>query len=330
MAKYSCNHKQLCCSVIFVIISCVAIPSDSIRLHQQTTTNHATLFVFGDSLFDPGNNNYINTTTYFQANFSPYGETSFKHPTGRFCNGRIIPDFIAEFANLPLIPPFLEPKHHRHQVAYGFNFASAGAGALSETNCGLVIHLHKQLKNFKKVRKQMKAELGESGTNKVLGNAVYLLSIGSNDYFSPSPSFGSFPPDEYISMVIGNITTVIQEIYDKGGRKFGILNLGPLGCLPVSRAKNVTGGGDGSCDPQANDVVELHNYGLAMSLLQLQAQLQGFRYSLFDSFSAALAAQSNPTKYVASFNYNNNNLYLKNSPTKPLICMMSLTILSSN
>ena len=54
--------------------------------------NHVALFAFGDSLFDPGNNNYINTIA--QANFPPYGETFFKYPTGRFSDGRLIPDFI--------------------------------------------------------------------------------------------------------------------------------------------------------------------------------------------------------------------------------------------
>jgi len=55
---------------------------------------HAALFVFGDSLFDVGNNNYINTTADYQANYSPYGETFFKYPTGRFSDGRVLPDFI--------------------------------------------------------------------------------------------------------------------------------------------------------------------------------------------------------------------------------------------
>ena len=58
------------------------------------------LFVFGDSLFDPGNNDFIKTTTTFQANFPPYGETFFKLPTGRFTDGRIIPDFIGKSAFL--------------------------------------------------------------------------------------------------------------------------------------------------------------------------------------------------------------------------------------
>jgi hypothetical protein len=57
---------------------------------------HASLFIFGDSLFDAGNNNYINTTTDFQANFGPYGDTFFKYPTGRFSNGRLIQDFIGK------------------------------------------------------------------------------------------------------------------------------------------------------------------------------------------------------------------------------------------
>ncbi|KAM7479088.1 hypothetical protein LguiA_027301 [Lonicera macranthoides] len=51
------------------------------------------LFIFIDSLYDPGNN-YINTTTEFFANLSPYVETFFNYPTGRFSDGRLIPDFI--------------------------------------------------------------------------------------------------------------------------------------------------------------------------------------------------------------------------------------------
>lgn len=64
---------------------------------------NAALFVFGDSLFDVGNNNYINTTADNQANYSPYGETFFKYPTGRFSDGRVIPDFIGNFCFMSLI-----------------------------------------------------------------------------------------------------------------------------------------------------------------------------------------------------------------------------------
>ncbi|KAF5740557.1 GDSL esterase/lipase 1 [Tripterygium wilfordii] len=95
---------------------------------------HAPLFIFGDSLYDAGNNNYLNTTKPNQASLWPYGETYFKHPTGRYSNGRVIPDFIAQFAGMPLIPPFLQPGLHEYH--YGVNFASAGSGAHVDTHPG--------------------------------------------------------------------------------------------------------------------------------------------------------------------------------------------------
>ncbi|KAI4381022.1 hypothetical protein MLD38_007140 [Melastoma candidum] len=115
--------------------------------HQKLEENHtqagrvsaASLFIFGDSFLDAGNNNYINTTTLDQANFWPYGETFFCFPTGRFSDGRLPSDFIAEFAGLPLILPYLQPG--AHEWRFGANFASAGAGALVGTFQGSVIDL---------------------------------------------------------------------------------------------------------------------------------------------------------------------------------------------
>ena len=53
-------------------------------------------FVFGDSLVDVGNNNYFFTLA--SANHKPYGvDRADKVATGRFCNGKIIPDLVSEF-----------------------------------------------------------------------------------------------------------------------------------------------------------------------------------------------------------------------------------------
>ncbi len=52
-------------------------------------------FIFGDSLVDAGNNDYLSSLA--KANYQPYGiDTSDHKPTGRFCNGRIVPDLMSE------------------------------------------------------------------------------------------------------------------------------------------------------------------------------------------------------------------------------------------
>jgi hypothetical protein len=51
-------------------------------------------FVFGDSLVDNGNNNYLVTTA--RANSWPYGiDTPDHRATGRFSNGKNVPDLIS-------------------------------------------------------------------------------------------------------------------------------------------------------------------------------------------------------------------------------------------
>ena len=83
-------------SVIHAVLfcACLLIPSRGLS-HPHQIQKHVAFFVFGDSLFDAGNNKYINTTDQ-RANFWPYGETFFGHPTGRFSDGRLIPDFIGK------------------------------------------------------------------------------------------------------------------------------------------------------------------------------------------------------------------------------------------
>lgn len=53
------------------------------------------LIVFGDSIMDPGNNNYIKTLV--KCDFPPYGrDFNGGSPTGRFSNGKIPSDFIGQ------------------------------------------------------------------------------------------------------------------------------------------------------------------------------------------------------------------------------------------
>ncbi|XVF86591.1 hypothetical protein PTKIN_Ptkin18bG0054300 [Pterospermum kingtungense] len=165
---------------------------------------HVTLFIFGDSLLDTGNNNYINTTIDYRANFWPYGEIFFGYPTGRFSEGRVIQDFIG------------------------------GAGAFVETHQGYllqVIDLHTQVIYFKKVVKSLRQELGDTKAKNLLSKAIYLISIGANGYMS-RPRYSSISDEQY---VMGNLTIALKEIYNLGGRKlrFPLSRYGPSGLFTI-------------------------------------------------------------------------------------------------
>lgn len=80
-----------------------------------------------------------------------------------------------------------------------------------------MIDLKTQLKHFEKVQKSLIEKLGETKTKQVLAEAVYFISIGSNDYmggYLGNPRVRELHnPEEYIGMVIGNLTNAIQVSY---------------------------------------------------------------------------------------------------------------------
>ncbi|KAI0491702.1 hypothetical protein KFK09_025962 [Dendrobium nobile] len=70
-------------------------------------TNHGScytsIFSFGDSITDTGNLLLSNGDNCLSGRL-PYGETFFGRPTGRFSDGRLIIDFIAEAMGIPFLP----------------------------------------------------------------------------------------------------------------------------------------------------------------------------------------------------------------------------------
>ncbi|CAA7018495.1 unnamed protein product [Microthlaspi erraticum] len=285
-------------SIIFFLYTIIlSISSISSRENNNLVTNQAALFVFGDSLFDAGNNNYIDTG--LRSNFWPYGQTTFKFPTGRVSDGRLIPDFIAEYAWLPLIPPNLQPSNGNNQFTYGVSFASAGAGALAGTFPGMVINLETQLSSFKNVERRLRSELGDAEAKKILSRAVYLFHIGGNDYFYPlsanSSLFQSNSKEKFADFVIGNTTSVIEEVYKMGGRKFGFLNVGAYDCAPAALILDRTN--IGSCYKPVTELIDLHNKKFSDALKRLQRDLPGFRYAFHDYRTSLLERINNPMKY---------------------------------
>lgn len=78
-------------SFITLIISLVGL----VTLGTLTSTEARAFFVFGDSLVDSGNNNFLATTA--RADSPPYGiDFPTRRATGRFSNGLNIPDIISK------------------------------------------------------------------------------------------------------------------------------------------------------------------------------------------------------------------------------------------
>ncbi|KAH6837502.1 hypothetical protein C2S53_001025 [Perilla frutescens var. hirtella] len=261
---------------------------------------NSAFFIFGDSTVDAGNNNFIETIPENQANYIPYGRNAFlKDPTGRFSDGRIIVDYLAEYGGLPIIPPFLDPSA---DISHGVNFASGGGGILPTTNEGQAINLKTQLKYFEEVKQRLTAKLGDAEAKEMLSNAIYFVSIGSNDYlggYLGNPQMQQLHrPELYVGMVLGNLTLAIQELYEKGARKFGFLGLSPLGCLPVMRDVNPNPNAvEGGCFEQANSLALAHNNALKALLINLQHLLKDFKYCNSDFYTWLLHRINNPSHY---------------------------------
>lgn len=94
------NHLMTMIKAIFFVPFFILIFFGSRRVASAGDQNAlAASFVFGDSLVDAGNNNYLQTLS--RANSPPNGidfKPSRGNPTGRFTNGRTIADIVGNLA----------------------------------------------------------------------------------------------------------------------------------------------------------------------------------------------------------------------------------------
>lgn len=70
--------------------------SSIIFIYEAQSSSVPALYVFGDSLVDVGNNNYINSSSY-KSNFPHNGIDFPTGATGRFSNGKNAADFVGNY-----------------------------------------------------------------------------------------------------------------------------------------------------------------------------------------------------------------------------------------
>ncbi|XVE60831.1 hypothetical protein DITRI_Ditri05aG0158200 [Diplodiscus trichospermus] len=224
------------------------------------------MFVFGSSLVDNGNNNYLQNSTA-KADFLPYG-IDFPHgPSGRFTNGKNVIDLLGEMLEIPsFIPTFSDPSTKGSKVINGVNFASAASGILDDTGflARQVTSLNQQIRNFEEVTMgEVEKELGcgRRRSRELLGNNyLFVVGAGGNDY-----SFNYFlrEPDNNVGLqaftanLTNSLSHQLKKLYNLGARKFVLMSVNPLGCVPM-----VNGMRKGGCIKALNQAATLFNHGL--------------------------------------------------------------------
>lgn len=260
------------------------------------------VFVFGDSLVDVGNNNYLKVSLA-KADF-PHNGIDFptKKPTGRFTNGKNAADFLAEKVGLPTSPPYLSlvSKSNENNGSFltGVSFASGGAGIFDGTDerYRQSIPLTKQVDHYTTVFEDLKQQLGPSGAQNLLSKSLTAIVIGSNDilgYFDSSDLRKQSTPQQFVDLMAATLKAQMKRIYNSGARKFVIAGTGAIGCCPSERNKNKTE----ECNEEVNHWSVKYNEGLKSMLQGLKSELKDIKYSYFDTYSVLLSFIQNPTAY---------------------------------
>ncbi|KAG2638940.1 GDSL esterase/lipase At2g23540-like [Panicum virgatum] len=264
-------------------------------------------FIFGDSLVDAGNNNYIPSLS--KANMSPNGidfAASGGMPTGRFTNGRTIADIIGEMlGQADYSPPFLAPNTTGGAILNGVNYASGGAGILNATGKIFVnrIGMDLQVDYFNITRRQLDELLGRDRAKEFLRRkAIFSVTVASNDflnnYLMPVLSTGtriSESPDSFINDLIFHLRDQLTRLYTLDARKFVVANAGPLGCIPYQKTINRVA--DDECVKLPNQLAAQYNARLRELLIELNGNLPGARFCLANVYDLVMELITNYPNY---------------------------------
>ncbi|CAL0315601.1 unnamed protein product [Lupinus luteus] len=288
--------------LIVMMHVCTSVVITSKCINALSSPNFSSILAFGDSTVDSGNNNYI--LTLGKVNHFPYGKDFPGHvPTGRSSNGKLVTDLLASYLNIKdYVPPFLDPNLSNDQLLTGVCFASGGAGFDDFTSVSLgggAISMLNQLELFKVYVTKLKGIVGEDKAVQILGDALVVISAGTNDFvnnFYDTPTRKMmFNMDMYQDFLQYKLQIFIQDLYDLGCRKFGIGGLPPIGCLPAQITLKHSM--DRKCVEDENSDSKLYNLKLIERLPQIQALLPGSRLVYGDIYGPLINLITQHEKY---------------------------------
>ncbi|KAL3616437.1 hypothetical protein CASFOL_039827 [Castilleja foliolosa] len=293
MASNACTFRNL--TLLFLI---VCFP-----LAISVDFNYPAVFNFGDSNSDTGDL----VAGMAEALDPPNGQTYFKKPSGRFCDGRLIVDFLMDAMDLPFLNAYLEsvgvPSFRR-----GCNFAAAASTILPATASSISpFSFGVQVAQFFRFKAKVEEIHDKSRrfdkyipAQDYFEKGLYMFDIGQNDLA------GAFYSKTF-DQILASIPTIllefengIKKLYDQGARNFWMHNTGPLGCLAQNIAKF---GSDSSkidelgCVSSHNQASRLFNLQLHALTKKLQLQYTDANITYIDIFTIKSNLISNYSRY---------------------------------
>ncbi|KAF9677866.1 hypothetical protein SADUNF_Sadunf08G0152300 [Salix dunnii] len=286
------RHSRHVTLVLFIWMA--SLPFSPIMRTAASSCDFPAIFNFGDSNSDTGG-----LSAAFGQAPSPNGETYFHHPAGRYSDGRLVIDFIAESLGVPYLSAYLDSVGSN--FSHGANFATAGSTirpqntTLSQSGYS-PISLNVQSVQYSDFKKRSQIFRSRGGILETLlpkadyfSKALYTIDIGQNDLTAgyklnlTTEQVKANVPD-----MLGQFSDVVKQIYAVGGRTFWIHNTGPVGCLPYSldkfliKASQIDKHG---CASPFNEVSQFFNHGLKEAVLQLRKDLPQAAITYVDIYS---------------------------------------------
>ncbi|XP_073287628.1 GDSL esterase/lipase At1g29670-like [Primulina huaijiensis] len=277
------NFTLLCFCLLPLLFPCIAI-------QQNDNTKIKGMFVFGSSLVDNGNNNFL-PNSMAKVNYFPYGVDFPLGPSGRFTNGKNVIDLLGLKLNLPdYIPPFSDPSTNGSKIVNGVNFASGGSGILDDTGAlaGNVISLNQQIRNFEEYTlPELEIQL-ENKSKEILPQFLFLVGTGGNDYslnYFMGLSNSNTSIEDFTANLITALAHHLMRLYNLGASKFVLMGINPNGCSPMAKARVPTQEG---CIRTLNRAAHMFNANLRNLVDAIRPQMPGSNLVFVNSYKVIM------------------------------------------
>lgn len=252
--------------------------------------SYPAVYSFGDSLSDVGNSIAAFPVQFANAELPPNGILFPTHAADRFCDGKLLIDFLAFGVRRRPIYPVL--RGISPDFTYGVSFAASGGTARASStwkryagfNSPFSLDVQFEWLERTKVRysyyeRQDPVIVVQSlPTLATLNSSLYVVYAGYQDYFF-SLYDSVLSPRETLSIVgsvVDAVVELVENVIEFGGIDLLVINLPPLGCIPAMLTLFLESTPDSydsrGCLKELNKITTAHNAQLGDAMITLRAK----------------------------------------------------------